>query len=79
MQYTIRKIPADVDRALKARARKLGKSVNQVAVEALAESVGQTPRYRNLRQMPGAWTKNEAAEFDRFLVRERAIDEELWK
>jgi plasmid stability protein len=80
MQYTIRNVPPDLDRALRARARKLGKSVNQVAVDALAQSVGQVVRYRNLRQMPGAWSEKEAAAFDRLLQEERArVDEELWK
>ena len=79
MQYTLRKIPSEVDRALRARARKLGKSVNQVAIEALAQSVGQPVKYRSLRGMPGAWSKKEAADFDRFLATARVIDDELWK
>ena len=79
MQYTLRKVPAEVDRALRARARKLGKSVNQVAVEALAESVNRPIKHRRLRDMPGAWSRKEAADFDDFLARNRAIDEELWK
>ena len=79
MQYTIRNIPPEVDRAMKARAKQLGKSVNQVALEALAQSVGQPLRRRRLRKMPGAWSAAEAAEFDRFLSSTRVIDEELWK
>jgi hypothetical protein len=79
MQYTLRKIPIQVDRALRARARKLGKSVNQVAIEALAQSVGQPVKFRSLRGMPGAWGKKEAAQFDAFLAGARVIDEELWK
>ena len=78
MQYTIRNIPPELDRALKARAKKLGKSVNQVALDALARSVGQAIKRRNLREMPGAWSKGEAAEFDRFLEQDRQIDDELW-
>lgn len=79
MQYTIRNIPAALDRALKARAKQLGKSVNQVTLEALSQSLGQPVRRRNLRGMPGAWSKGEAREFDRFLKEHRAIDPELWK
>jgi len=79
MQYTLRNIPPDLDRALKARAKQLGKSVNQYAVEALARSVGQVVRVRNLRDMPGKWTKKDAAEFDAFLTDHRRIDDELWK
>jgi plasmid stability protein len=79
MQYTIRNIPPELDRALKDRAKQLGKSVNQVALEALARSIGQQVKRRSLREMPGAWSKREAAELDRFLQVHRTIDEELWK
>jgi hypothetical protein len=79
MQYTIRNIPAALDKAIKARAKQLGKSVNQVALEALARSLGDPVRHRNLRKMPGAWSNSEATEFDRFLELERKIDRELWK
>jgi hypothetical protein len=64
---------------LKARAKKLGKSVNQVAIEALAQSVGVPLKRRVLRDMPGSWSKQEATEFDRFLQAHRRIDPELWK
>ena len=79
MQYTIRNVSPELHRALKARAKKSGKSVNQVALEALAQSVGQVVKRRNLRDMPGAWSKQEAAAFDRFLEEHRQIDEELWR
>jgi hypothetical protein len=53
--------------------------VNQVALEALAASVDQPAKYRSLRGMPGAWSKKEAADFDRFLASARVVDEELWR
>jgi hypothetical protein len=79
MQYTIRNIPPELDRALKTRAKRLGRSVNQVALEALANVVGRSVRRRNLRGMPGAWSRAEAARFDRFLAENRTIEKELWK
>ena len=79
MQYTIRNIPPDLDKALKARAKRLGKSVNQVALEALANVVEHPVKRRSLRDMPGAWSKSEAERFDRFLKEHRSIDAELWK
>jgi len=79
MQYTIRNIPPELDKAIKTRAKRLGKSVNQVALEALANVVDRPVRKRSLREMPGAWSKGEAKRFDRFLEEHRAIDEELWK
>lgn len=50
-----------------------------LALDALVQSVGPTRKYRNLRKMPGAWSKQEASAFDRMLSRERVIDEELWQ
>jgi plasmid stability protein len=79
MQYTIRNVPPGLDRALKARAKRLGKSVNQLALELLSQGCGQAVRRRTLRRMPGAWSAREAAEFDEFLAEHRRIDEELWK
>jgi hypothetical protein len=79
MQYTIRNIPVELDRALKARAKQLGKSVNEVALDALASSVGQSLPRRTLRNMPGAWSRAEAARLDEYLEEHRTIDEELWK
>jgi len=78
-QYTIRNIPPDLDKAIKARAKRLGKSVNQVALEALANVVERAVKKRSLRDMPGAWSKSEAERFDRFLQEHRSIDRELWK
>jgi len=78
-QYTIRNIPPDLDKAIKARAKRLGKSVNDVALEALANVVERPVKKRSLRDMPGAWSKSEAERFDRFLRDHRSIDDELWK
>lgn len=40
MQYTIRQVPTVVDRALRKRAKSEGKSLNQLALEALAMRAG---------------------------------------
>jgi len=59
-QYTIRNVPRHVDRALRKRATETGKSLNQVALEALIEElVGEItdefdPGYEPFRQVaPG--------------------------
>jgi plasmid stability protein len=79
MQDTIRNVPKELDRAIKARAKQLGKSVNQLALEALSRALGVPVRRRNLREMPGAWSEREAKAFDRFLDDQRKIEAELWK
>ena len=40
MQYTIRQVPKQVDKALRAKAKAERKSLNQVALDALAQVAG---------------------------------------
>jgi len=80
MQYTLRNIPAAVDRILRRRASEQGVSLNTVALEALARGVGaaeEPVRLRTLLDLAGAW--EEDAEFDAALCDQRAVDEELWR
>ena len=80
MQYTIRGIPEAVDSALRQRARAGGKSLNEAAVEALAEGagVGAAPRRRrDLGDIAGTWKPDKAVE--RALADQDAIDKDLWR
>lgn len=80
MQYTIRNVPEPVDAALRQSARQQGKSLNEVAVEALARGTGMTEsrsRQRDLRDIAGHWHKDP--EFDRALAAQDTVDEELWR
>ena len=42
MQYTIRQVPKQVDKALRAKAKRDKKSLNQLAIEGLAQIAGVT-------------------------------------
>ena len=80
MQYTLRNIPREVDRALRLRAKREGKSLNQVAVEALAHGAGvskEPVRRRDLTHIAGSWA--EDPEFDAALRDQDRVDPELWK
>jgi hypothetical protein len=80
MQYTIRNVPASLDEALRRVARERGKSLNEVAIEALARGAGITQdrrRQRDLADITGTWRKDSA--FDRALAAQDTIDEEMWK
>jgi plasmid stability protein len=80
MQYTIRKVPGHVDAALRRRAQDQGRSLNEVAVEALARGAGvggERSRQRDLRDVAGTWRKDRA--FDRALAAQDTIDEEMWR
>jgi hypothetical protein len=80
MQYTLRKIPAEVDKALRRRARKEGRSLNEVAVEALSRGAGVeavAAKNHDLDFAIGSWV--EDAEFDRAIKDQRKIDVDMWK
>ena len=80
MQYTIRNVPNTVNEALRRSARARGKSLNEVAIEALARGAGVTGesrRQRDLGDIAGTWRKDPA--FDRALAAQDTVDEELWR
>lgn len=79
MQYTIRNIPETLDEALRRAARERGKSLNEVAIEALARGAGiveeRSPQ-RDLGDIAGTWHKDAA--FDDAVAAQDTIDEEMW-
>jgi len=80
MQYTIRNVPDILDEALRRSAREQGKSLNEVAIEALARGAGVTgerSRQRDLNDIAGTWRKDPA--FDSARDAQDTIDEEMWK
>jgi hypothetical protein len=80
MQYTIRGIPAAIDQAIRARARAAGKSLNEAAVEALAEGsglAGAPRKRRDLGDIAGTWKADKA--LDAALADQDRVDEDLWR
>jgi hypothetical protein len=79
-QYTIRNIPSDVDRTLRQRAKALGKSFNQVALEALVVGAGKelNPK-RDLSEVVGSLTRAEADRMDEEIELQRQVDPKLWR
>ena len=80
MQYTIRNVPDTVDEALRRVARERGRSLNEVAIEALARGAGVTGeriRQRDLTGIVGTWRKDPA--FDSALAAQDTLDEEMWR
>ena len=80
MQYTIRNVPDFLDDALRRCAREQGKSLNEVAIEALQRGAGlseQRLRQRDLSDVAGTWRKDPA--FDAALAAQDTIDAELWR
>lgn len=80
MQYTIRGIPESLDDAIRERARAEGKSLNEVAVEALTDGLGLGPTEivrRDLSDVAGTWKPD--AELEAALAAQHRVDPDLWK
>jgi len=80
MQYTIRGIPEAIDSAVRERAKAEGKSLNEVAVEALADGLGLGEGdvvRRDLSEVAGTWKRDAAVEAA--LADQDRVDAELWK
>jgi len=79
MQYTLRNVPTPLDAALRRSAREQGKSLNEVALEALAKGAGLNQRWpqRDLSDIAGTWRKDPA--FDSAVAAQDTIDKELWR
>ncbi|MCZ7686731.1 MAG: hypothetical protein M5U28_51475 [Sandaracinaceae bacterium] len=80
MQYTLRNILPEVDQALRRRAKEEGRSLNEVAVDALKRALGiisEPVRRRDLGDVAGQWTEDPEA--DEALEDQRRIDPDLWR
>ncbi len=80
IQYTIRNIPPRVDKVLRSRAKKQGKSFNATLVESLQKAAGvdkASDRFHDLDWFFGSGgigSKEEMA-----FKQQRVVDEELWR
>jgi hypothetical protein len=79
IQYTIRGVPIEVDRALRRKAHQRKISLNQLLVEELTGAISSTAerKYRSFAGIAGKW--QEDPEFDRILEEQRRIDEDMWR
>ena len=76
-QYTVRGIPADVDRVLRRKAKEQKLSLNQVIVDELSRmALGQTKR-ADFSDLVGKWMPD--AKFDETIASQRLVDKDVWK
>ena len=81
---TLRNLPAELDKALRKRARGNGVSVNKTVIGLLEEhltlgKMKRAKRHHDLDDLYGSWTHADAAAFDRALAKQRTIDQDLSK
>jgi hypothetical protein len=77
VQYTIRGVPREVDRALRRKAAQRKRSLNQVVLEELAVATVGRRRRADFSDLVGRWTSDPA--FDEILASQRRIDWDKWK
>jgi hypothetical protein len=80
VQYTLRNVPPAVDRTLRRRAARQAKSLNEVALEALARGAGlesEVAEKHDLDFLLGSWVDDPAV--DQALSDQRHVDEDLWR
>lgn len=81
---TLRHVPPDIGKTIRRRAREHHISLNKAVINLLEEHLMKDPRrqtelHHDLDDLCGAWTKEEAVAFDKTLMKQRAIDPDLWK
>jgi hypothetical protein len=80
MQFTLRNVPVPLDQALRERAERQGKSLNEVTIDALLEAFGLTRepvKRRDLSDVRGTWRDDPAV--DEALRDQRRVDPDLWR
>jgi hypothetical protein len=77
IQYTVRGVPREVDRALRAKAAQLKISLNQLVVDELTRATIGRTRKADFSDLVGRWTPDPG--FDEIIASQRQIDWEKWK
>jgi hypothetical protein len=80
IQYTIRNIPPQVDKALKKRAKQSGKSFNQTVIELLSLQVlgtTESSEENNFEWLFGRKSLDKG--FDEAVEKLSHVDEKLWQ
>jgi hypothetical protein len=80
MTLTLSNLPAEVDAELRRKSSAEGKSVDQIAMDALRAGLGLTEplvRRRDLSDLAGKWV--EDPEFDKIMAEQDQIDPEMWR
>ena len=78
-QYTVRNIPAALDRALREWARRRNVSLNQAIVDAMQRGLGVEEEYEHddLDDFIGTWQKDE--ECEQAFAEQDTVDQDLWR
>lgn len=81
-QMTLRQVPDEVRKGLRARALKTGRSLNRAAIDLLEEALGiqsKATKKRDLSHLAGQWDRDECQTFERNTRVFERIDAEVWR
>ncbi len=82
---TIHALEPDVERRIRAKAKRAGRSLNQTLKELLAESVGLRPssasthHRADFAEFHGIWTSQDAEDFRAATAELDRVDEADWQ
>jgi hypothetical protein len=77
VQYTIRRIPREVDRILRQKAAQRKQSLNQVILDELTVATVGDKQREDFSDLAGRWKPDPA--FDEIVAAQRQIDWDQWK
>ena len=77
IQYTIRGVPQEVDRALRSKAARRKLSLNQVIIEELSAVTTGLRKRADFHGIAGQWTLD--TDFHDIIASQRQIDPDKWK
>jgi plasmid stability protein len=77
IQYTVRGIPREVDRALRKKAAKHKLSLNQIILDELTAATTGSRKRADFDDLVGKWTPDPG--FDEIIASQRKIDPDKWQ
>jgi len=82
MQYTLRNVPPQLDRVLRKKAKESGRSLNEVAIESMANGAGISSNGKSRPRVDwsdfvGTYVKDEG--FEQAIKDQDQIDPDLWR
>ena len=79
-QYTVRNVPDAIDSALRERAGRERRSLNEIVIETLRRGLGvtdDTVQYSDLDDLAGMWQEDPV--FDLAVAEQDRVDQDLWR
>ena len=81
---TVRNLPPEVARAIRAKAKRERLSINKAVVKLLEEATGVAKPsgpvlHHDLDRFAGRWSQDEYDQFSESLREQRVIEPEMWK